>query len=127
MMMEMKKDWMDPQTIVQDFVPNEYVAACGESGAVYKFVCDAGVPNSLFLEVSTPNKGDVRTIAYHPCGATHEASTQDEFISGYVRGWKGLLSGGWSDYVPVMIWTDGGTNTHCTTNVKMETWEIAKS
>ena len=33
---------MEPVVEVQEFAANEYVAACGDSGKVYKFVCDAG-------------------------------------------------------------------------------------
>ena len=32
----MRKEWMEPVIEVQEFVANEYVAAC-ESGKVYKF------------------------------------------------------------------------------------------
>lgn len=38
----MKKEWTEPVVEVQEFAANEYVAACGDSGKVYKFVCDAG-------------------------------------------------------------------------------------
>ena len=38
----MKKEWMEPVVEVQEFAANEYVAACGDSGKVYKFVCGAG-------------------------------------------------------------------------------------
>ena len=38
----MRKEWMEPVIEVQEFVANEYVAACGNSGKIYKFVCDAG-------------------------------------------------------------------------------------
>ena len=38
----MKRVWCRPQTVVQKFEANEYVAACGDSGTVYKFTCDAG-------------------------------------------------------------------------------------
>ena len=34
----MKKEWMEPVVEVQEFAANEYVAACGDSGKVYKFV-----------------------------------------------------------------------------------------
>ena len=37
----MRKEWMEPVIEVQEFVANEYVAACGDSGTVYKFTCDA--------------------------------------------------------------------------------------
>ena len=36
----MRKEWMEPVIEVQEFVANEYVAAC-ESGMVYKFECNA--------------------------------------------------------------------------------------
>lgn len=38
----MKKEWMEPVVEVQEFAANEYVAVCGDSGKVYKFVCNAG-------------------------------------------------------------------------------------
>ena len=37
-----KNVWVQPQTVVQQFVANEAVSACGDSGTVYKFTCDAG-------------------------------------------------------------------------------------
>ena len=30
----MKKTWEEPKIMVQKFITNEYVAACGESGVV---------------------------------------------------------------------------------------------
>ena len=38
----MKKRWEEPRILVQKFMPNEYVAACGDSGVVYNFECNAG-------------------------------------------------------------------------------------
>ena len=38
----MRKRWEEPMILVQQFVANEYVAACGESGTVYNFECNAG-------------------------------------------------------------------------------------
>lgn len=37
----MKKRWEEPRILVQKFMPNEYVAACGDENKVYKFTCDA--------------------------------------------------------------------------------------
>lgn len=42
----MKKTWEEPQILVQKFIPNEYVAACGDSGTTYYFECNAGSPYS---------------------------------------------------------------------------------
>ena len=36
------KKWSRPQTVVQKFEANEYVAACGDENRVYKFQCTAG-------------------------------------------------------------------------------------
>lgn len=37
-----RKVWRRPLTEVQKFEANEYVAACGDSGVVYNFECNAG-------------------------------------------------------------------------------------
>ena len=46
--------WKQPMTVVQKFVPNEYVAACGDSGTTYLFTCDAGGGKSgtVYLETN---------------------------------------------------------------------------
>lgn len=44
----MKKTWEEPKIMVQKFIPNEYVAACGESGVVYNFECNAGEKNKNY-------------------------------------------------------------------------------
>ena len=49
-----RKVWRRPLTRVQQFEANEYVAACGDSGVVYKFKCDAGggVYGSVYEETN---------------------------------------------------------------------------
>ena len=134
---DVKKEWIRPLTTVQKFEANEYVAACGDSGVVYNFVCDAGSRwelQSVYIEnngldgLQTERtwengrwyKADSRrTWSYHACGATHEAESNDEFLKGYVVNER--------DTIPVIIWTDHGTNTHCTTKLNMDEWETAKS
>ena len=37
----MKKEYVRPSMVCETFAADEYVAACGDSGKVYKFVCDA--------------------------------------------------------------------------------------
>ena len=59
--------------------------------------------------------------SYHACGKTHEAPTDDEFLDGFYRPFLTL------DFQRVKIWTDGGTNIHCTTKLDMNSWETAKS
>ena len=129
--------WKRPLTEVQKFEANEYVAACHDWNTVYKFKCDAGggASGDVYTDDGT-NLTEGRTRYYHACDATHEASTQDDFIRGYYIQNGGTdetgywtLFGGWKEYpkTSVIIWTDGGTDVHCTTNLNQDSWETAKS
>lgn len=130
--MEKKKTYVKPVMESETFVPQTYVAACGDENKVYKFVCDAGggVSGNVYVDSNKNGRYDIFDDkeltgwilqSYHACGKTHEAPTDDEFLDGFYRPFMSL------DFQKVKIWTDGGTNIHCTTNVHMETWETAKS
>lgn len=125
----MKKAFEMPKIVVEQFVPNEYVAACGDENKVYKFVCDAGggAYGSVYKESNGQDgyqyDDELMTWGgYHACGEKHEAPTDAEFFMGYYRAdWT-------NEYIPVMIWRGpDGNNIHCTKNLNMETWETAKS
>ena len=131
----MKRAYVRPTMVGERFVANEYVAACGESGTVYNFVCNAG-DKSKSYNVYYYEKGNRRKYiasnnpfeyaqfgSYHPCDATHEANAKDEFINGFIDDqstWK-------DEKIPVIIWTENGNNVHCTTKLNMREWETAKS
>ena len=128
----MRKRYERPSAYIEEFTPNEYVAACGESGIVYKFQCNAGEENKKY-NVYYYNKQGHKTYLtnelwsyrnnYHPCGKTHEAKENTGFISGFIDDqstWE-------EEKTPVVIWTDNGTNVHCTRNLDMSTWETTKS
>ena len=89
-----------------------------------------------------PGMDELRTSSYHACGKKHVASTTDEFMKGYYisnddwnSGWdtsgtipKFDLAAVIEKAIRVYIW--GGTeksNTHCTTNLDIENWEVARS
>lgn len=129
-----KRVWENPLTMVQQFVPNEYVAACGDTNNEYIFKCDAmgGVFGTVFY-----SDGDDKFepliddkwmgTGYHACGEEHVTQVGDDFIEGwYVTGWDGITGG---DFVKkVIIWRGpDGNNIHCTTNLDKNTWETAKS
>ena len=128
----MKKTWEEPRILVQQFMPNEYVAACGDENKVYNFVCDAGggTPGKVYKDSNNNGKLDLRDEAltghiletYHACGGTHSAPTDDEFIDGFYVPISNPL-----EVTKVIIWTDGGTNVHCTTNLRQDSWETEKS
>ena len=122
----MKKRWEEPKILVQQFMANEYVAACGEENKGYKFECNAGINNPGYhYRVYLDNGKELTSIwqQYGPCGATHDASTKDDFLSGHMDD----TSTPGNDDIKVIIWTEGGTNVHCTTNLNMDSWVTAKS
>lgn len=136
----MRKEWMEPVIEVQEFVANEYVAACGDHGTVYKFKCNAGdknlgpwdypyeYPYKVYIDSNNNGNlddGDKYLSRYHACGATHEASVNDAFLSGFMVDIRPF-----HDQTPVrvIIWRgEKGDNTHCTINLNMSSWETAKS
>lgn len=132
----MKKRWEEPRILVQKFMPNEYVAACGDSEVVYNFECNAGNRRNsynVYYDNGDPlasSNGKEEWYAqftgYHPCGATHEAESDSGFYDGYM-----YLQDRWGNNtgnrIDVVIWTDRGTNVHCTTNLDMDEWTTAKS
>lgn len=129
----MRKEWMEPVIEVQEFVANEYVAACGDSGTVYKFTCNAlggwlyYYPESdSQIDGNYTGSGSQKSIgSYHPCGATHEASVTDTFYDGFVdynRNRKQDPGEG------VIVWRGpNNKNGHATTNLDINSWETAKS
>ena len=132
----MKKTWEEPKIMVQKFIPNEYVAACGASGVVYNFECNAGNKQdhyNVYYDDGRPlasSNGEEEWVApfagYHPCGATHKAESDSGFYDGYM-----YLQNKWGnnsgERIDVVIWTDRGRDVHCTTNLDMDEWTTAKS
>lgn len=132
----MKKRWEEPRILVQKFMPNEYVAACGDSGVVYNFECNAGNRRNsynVYYDNGDPlasSNGNEEWYAqftgYHPCGATHEAESDSGFYDGYM-----YLQNRWGnntgDRIDVVIWTEYNTDVHCTTKLDMNEWSTAKS
>lgn len=126
-----KNVWVQPQTAVQQFVANEYVAACGDINKVYKFTCEAGGGGNgtVYLDSNKNGQWDlsdqILTLAgYHACGVTHEAPTTDEFKRGF------FITGVLPPYKvqDVMVWRgEDGHNVHCTTTLDMTTWPTDKS
>lgn len=132
----MKKRWEEPRILAQKFMPNEYVAACGDSGVVYNFECNAGSrPNNynVYYDNGHPlassngyEEWSAQFNGYHPCGATHEAESDSGFYKGYMylQDRRGDNTG---DRINVVIWTDRGRDVHCTTNLDIDEWTTAKS
>ena len=133
----MKKRWEEPRILVQKFMPNEYVAACGEGHVKYNFVCDAPAGTLYYyptsdgtIDGSYSGTGSARRLGdYHPCRKTHEAPTKDVFFDGFVdRNYNGHQDSGegvivWLEYNRWGHISDG----HATTNLDMNSWTTDKS
>lgn len=138
--MEKKRAYVKPSLESEAFVPNTYVAACGDQNVVYKFTCDAGggVRGSVYQE--TNGRDGLQTRGgwgyradreltdwswsyYYACNEMHEASTDDEFVEGYF-----CAGGNTRNAQKVIIWKGpNGDDIHCTTNLDMNSWITEKS
>ena len=124
-----KRKYVKPVLSGEEFVPQNYIAACGDSGTVYKFKCNAGggVSGSVYLETNrveglqTDGRNPDKYLSgYHACGSSHEAESTDDFLEGYYVVGETIT--------PVIIWRGRwGNNTHCTEELDMTKWETAKS
>ena len=129
----MKRTYVSPTMVGERFVANEYVAACGESGKVYKFECNAPggklyyYPNSDG-KINGEYTGHGRAIKlgnYNPCGARHKANATDGFYDGFVDYNK---NGSQDKGEGVIVWRGSyGLNGHATTYLDMSKWQTAKS
>lgn len=131
----MKREYVAPTMVCEEFAANEYVAACGDSGVVYKFKCTAGGGKSGYVYLETNGQEGLQTSGwnadkylsgYHACGTEHEAEHTDDFLDGYY-----VVDGGWfgeDTITPVIVWRGPkGDNTHCTDVLDKNEWETAKS
>ena len=132
----MKRAYVRPMMRGEVFAANEYVAACGESGVVYNFVCNAGQRResyNVYFADGTPyassngrEEYSAKFTGYHPCYTTHKAESDSGFRDGYMylQDWRGNNTG---RRIDVVIWTEYGRDVHCTTNLDEDKWETAKS
>lgn len=139
--------WSSPKTTFEQFVPQVYCKNCSaddNTKTTYKFVCNAGSSTSgyqVFQETNGEtglqneflgNNNDTRLTnilgSYSPCEETHtvevtgtltEANLNTIFPKGYmVRG---------DNVTEVRIWTENGTNVHCTEALNVSEFQLAKS
>ena len=137
-----KKIWTAPKAEVEQFMANEYVAACGAQNTVYNFECDAPAGTLYYYpQYSAANAqpeswptqrfwGQTTTAAdklgnYTPCGEKHEASSQNPFYWGFVDYNRNSLH---DSNETVIVWRGKKHNNgHATVKLDMTQWETAKS
>ena len=128
------RNWERPMAVVDAFVANEFVSACGDLNKVYKFKCNAqewtGFSGSTVWlngpDGQPETSDDIKLGTYGRCGTEHEAKKTDEFSLGYLK--KNYLGYPIGKRLDVIVWRgEKGDNIHCTTNLDINTWETAKS
>lgn len=129
----MRKTWEEPRILVQEFVANEYVAACGVENKVYNFKCDAEEGELYYypqsdgkIDGNYTGSGRAKKIGYYyPCGATHEASVTSGFYDGFVDYNENKK---YDSDEGVIVWRGpNNKNGHATKNLDMNSWNTAKS
>lgn len=133
----MKRIYESPKAYVEMFTPNEYVAACGDSGKVYNFECTADKGNLYYYPNSDGNidgkyegnldweNGPQYLGWYTPCSAKHKANSTDDFYDGFVDYNRNRSCDPGEE---VIVWRgESGRNGHATKNLDMNSWETAKS
>lgn len=134
-----KRVYAKPVLESETFVPQNYIAACGDTNYEYIFHCnaDGGFTGTVYyddgdgqFDPSIPliHQGDkLMGSGYHACNATHKTEDGDEFIRGWYITGKEAIEGG-KLVQAVIIWRGvEGTNIHCTTVLDKSEWETAKS
>lgn len=129
-----KRVYAKPVLESETFVPQNYIAACGDTGFEYNFQCDAmgGIVGAVFYSNGDDKfipfiQDRLMGIGYEACGKKHKTQIGDEFIEGwYVTGKDAAQGKGL--YTKVMIWRGAeGNNIHCTKELDKSKWETAKS
>ena len=123
--------WAMPQTIVEKFAANEYVAACGDTEyGKYLFTCDAPGGNLYYYKKDWWGQEKQDFIgSYTPCEKKHEADKASEFADGFVDYNRNRKE---DDGEAVIVWIERGSwgtirNAHATTNLDQDSWETVKS
>lgn len=116
----MKEKWVFPQTEVQQFMANEYVAACGvNTKGEYLFKCDA--PKGYLVYYLRDGSEFRVGGGYEPCGETHTTANLEDFFDGHVD-FSSHRTGDAGD-LNVIVWAPGtGKKYHATTNLDYKIW-----
>ena len=148
----MKKNYDKPVMQLEEFVPNNYCADCGDDAhafVTYLFDCGTGLGDENDYYYIHDGSGNYQTFGsyyygprslahpnaarYHPCFEHHEVTVpkgidviadSDDMYSGYYLDKYGTRT---VESIPVVLWTDGGTDMHATVILDPHEWHTVKS
>ena len=134
-----QRKWQSPVNDLQFFVAQQYVAACTPDEYVeYIFRCNAGSSGNNYgvwletngisgLQQNGPG-ADERLRNFHPCNEPHSVivrkgeSVDNVFPYGYIRRAAAFGQTTFDPTINVRVWTNNGTNVHCTENLDTNEW-----
>lgn len=125
--MQNKRMYIKPVLESETFVPQNYIAACGDPEyGKYLFTCDAPGGRLYYYN----DRGKAQYIGnYTPCSEKHQASMASEFPDGFIDYNRNERE---DPGEAVVVWIERGwwgsiANAHATTNLDRESWETVKS
>lgn len=125
--MQNKRIYIKPVLESETFVPQNYIAACGDTEyGKYLFTCDT--PGGRLYYYNSWGQADY-IGSYTPCNKKHEAEKSSEFPKGFID----YNRNGREDEGEAVIvwierrWSGGIRNAHATTNLNQDSWETVKS
>lgn len=130
----MKKHYVKPMMLGEEFLANEFVSACGDTEyGVYEFTCTAGdgKDGGLYIRKTSIFGGtywdmvSTTSKSYHACNDKHETSVWDDYKEGIFDSDTNHENG---NEIPCLIWYHGGRYMgHASTGLTREEWEVLKS
>lgn len=124
--MQNKRIYIKPVLESETFVPQNYIAACGDTEyGKYLFECDAPAGTLYYYSFF----GAIPLGDYHPCSKKHEAPMSDEFPDGFI---DYNNNGKEDEGEAVKLWLERKwgviiKNSHATKNLNQDSWTIVKS
>ena len=132
----MRKNYVKPALISEEFVPQTYVAACAEEPGYtkYSFICNAGegvthYGDKYVWNVYVDGEKINKRGYYGPCGGTHTVTVPEGtpvervFLKGYMDNAYTYKN----ENIPVYVWRgENNDNTHCMTNPGTEHIAVPK-
>ncbi|MCQ2507653.1 MAG: hypothetical protein MJ097_02555 [Dorea sp.] len=122
----MKKTYVRPTAVAENFVANDYCAVCGKTpGGKYLFTCDAPAGT-----VYIPSGSGYRRLGgYHPCGAKHETEGTSGYYDGFVDyNSNGKLDAGEERLIWVeRDWFGGVSNYHASSSLTRGMVDVERS
>lgn len=124
--MQNKRIYIKPVLESETFVPQNYIAACGDTEyGKYLFTCDA--PEGRLYYYNSWGQADY-IGSYTPCNKKHEAEKSSEFPKGFIDYNR---NGREDEGEAVIVWIERRwgyiSNAHATTNLNQDSWETVKS